>query len=55
MNGIRIERVIEITTVGKSTIWSWVAEGKFPKPIKLSARISIWDEDEIYKWLEEKR
>ena len=46
-NLLRIQDVMKKTGIEKSTIWLWVKEGKFPKPIKLSPRITVWDECEI--------
>ena len=40
-NFLRIKDVMKMTGIAKSTIWLWVSEGKFPKPIKLSPRITI--------------
>ncbi|APC97339.1 AlpA family phage regulatory protein [Francisella frigiditurris] len=34
---MRIEEVIELTGTSRSTIYRWVSEGSFIKPIKLSA------------------
>ncbi|MCG3709499.1 AlpA family phage regulatory protein [Aliarcobacter butzleri] len=31
-----------------------VSEGKFPKPIKLSPRITIWEEEKVSTWMKEK-
>ena len=28
--------------IGVSTLWRWQREGRFPKPVRLSARCSIW-------------
>ncbi len=33
--------------VGKSTWWAGVKDGRFPKPVKLGPRITVWREDEI--------
>ena len=52
-NFLRITDVMKMTGIAKSTIWLWVKEEKFPKPIKLSPRITVWDEDSIRKWQEE--
>ena len=38
----------------RPTIWLWVSEGKFPKPIKLSPRITIWEEEKVSTWMKEK-
>ncbi len=50
-NFLRIVDVMKKTGIAKSTIWLWVSEGKFPKPIKLSPRITVWDEKEIDNWI----
>ena len=50
-NFLRIKDVMKKTGIAKSTIWLWVSEGKFPKPIKLSPRITVWDEKEIDNWI----
>jgi prophage regulatory protein len=48
----RYFRVNDLTTEGdrqgllpvsKNTIWRWVREGKFPAPIKLGQRTTVWD------------
>ena len=33
--------------VGKSTWWAGVKSGRFPKPIKLAPRITVWRVDDI--------
>jgi predicted DNA-binding transcriptional regulator AlpA len=38
-----------------STIWRWAADGKFPKPIKLSEKVTVWDANEIDAWIASKR
>jgi prophage regulatory protein len=49
---IRIEEVSSITTLAKSTIWAKVANGAFPKPIKLGTNVSVWRESDIADWIE---
>ncbi|NQY21925.1 MAG: AlpA family phage regulatory protein [Campylobacteraceae bacterium] len=51
---LRVSEVVNKTGVAKSTIWLWVKENKFPKPIKLSPRITVWAEDKIEEWIESK-
>jgi prophage regulatory protein len=48
---LRIEEVCELTTLGKSTINLWVAQGKFPKPIHLSPTIKVWRLGDIAQWI----
>lgn len=47
----RITKVVERIGVSKSTIWQWVKEGKFPNPIKLSPKITVWKSSEIDIWI----
>lgn len=50
----RIQKVMELTGLCKSTIWLWAKEGKFPKAIKLSARVTVWNMAEVDAWLKSK-
>ena len=54
MKLLRVKEVANKTSVGKSTIWSWVKDGKFPEPIKISDRISVWKESDVDAWIESK-
>ena len=40
--------------VGKTTIWRWVQEGFFPKPIKLSDHVTAWRLSDVQNWLDER-
>ena len=51
---IRQDEVTKITSIPKSSIHSEVQEGKFPKPIKLSARTIAWVKSEVIEWMENK-
>lgn len=33
------------------TLWRKVAAGTFPKPVKLSARVTAWQVGEVRSWL----
>lgn len=48
---IRINRVVELTGIKKSTVWSWVKQGKLPRPSKLSSRVTVWRESEIVDFI----
>jgi predicted DNA-binding transcriptional regulator AlpA len=51
--GRRFLRFSELQEIGivkhRSTLDRWVAEGRFPKPLKLGARVAVWDAEEIAK------
>jgi len=49
-----IQKVIELTTLSRSTIYRLVESGKFPKPVKLTTRTIGWVEEEVRKFLQEK-
>lgn len=53
-NFLRITDVMKKTGIAKSTIWLWVSENRFPKPIKLSPRITVWEEEKINIWMKNK-
>lgn len=51
---LRMKQVVERTGLSKTHICRLVAQEKFPKPHKLSERVSAFDEAAIDAWLEEK-
>ena len=36
--------------ISRATVWRWVKENKFPKPIKLSAGSTRWKLSDIEAW-----
>lgn len=50
---LRIQDVAALTTLSKSCINLWVAQGRFPKPITLSKTVKLWSMRNIRKWLRE--
>lgn len=38
--------------LGESTIWQWVREGKFPKPLKLSKTLTRWKAVDVQSWID---
>ena len=36
--------------IGKSTMYLWVKEGRLPKPIRLSHRVSGWPRKTLTEW-----
>jgi prophage regulatory protein len=51
---IRLDKVLEITTLSVSTIYRQIAKGQFPKQIKLSERSTRWCESEVLNYINEK-
>ena len=38
--------------VSKSTWWAGVKDGRFPKPLKLGSRVTVWRAEDIHALLE---
>ena len=51
MKILRINQVIEMTTLGRSTIYKYINEGTFPKQIKMGARASGWLQADVENWI----
>lgn len=54
MKLIRLTQVMECTGLARSTVYKFMAEGDFPKPVKLGVRVAAWVEAEVLAWIEEK-
>jgi prophage regulatory protein len=50
----RINQLVDILSVSKSTIYLWVQQGHFPQPRKIGKNTSVWSEDSIQTWIDEK-
>ena len=44
---LRIKQVLRFVPVSRSNWWAGVKEGRFPKPRKLSARVTCWRAEDI--------
>ncbi len=47
----RIEHLLPVLPIAKSTIWLWARQGRFPKPICMGA-ITVWKRADVLAWLE---
>jgi prophage regulatory protein len=48
---IRAKHLAQALSIGESTVWKWAAENRMPKPVRLSARVTVWDARSIHQWL----
>ena len=39
---VRLPKILQLFPIGRSTWWQGVKDGKYPKPLKLSERTSVW-------------
>jgi prophage regulatory protein len=44
-------QVLKKVPVTAPTLWSWVRQGKFPKPRDISPNKSVWLESEVDAWI----
>lgn len=51
MRIIRLKEVIDSTGLARSTIYKYIAEGTFPKPVSLGDRCVGWVESEVHDWI----
>lgn len=44
---LRIEQILKLIPIGRTTWWNGVKSGRFPKPVKLGTRITAWRAEDI--------
>ena len=49
---LRIGDVVALTTLSKSCINLWVAQGRFPRPTVLSSTVKVWRLSDLSEWIE---
>lgn len=47
----RLDQVMNATGLARSTIYKFISQGTFPKPIPLGDRCVGWLESEIMDWI----
>lgn len=51
MRIIRLKEVIDSTGLARSTIYKYISEGTFPKPVSLGDRCVGWVDSEVHDWI----
>lgn len=54
MRLIKLKDVMSNTGLARSTIYKYISEGLFPKPVCLGERAVAWVESEIQEWIVDK-
>ncbi|CAM5208693.1 Phage transcriptional regulator, AlpA OS=Castellaniella defragrans (strain DSM / CCUG 39792/ 65Phen) OX=1437824 GN=BN940_07026 PE=4 SV=1 [Castellaniella denitrificans] len=54
MRLIRLINVIQATGLSRSTIYKYIAESQFPKPVPLGGGRVAWVEQEVQDWIMER-
>jgi prophage regulatory protein len=50
---LRLSDVLTLIPVGKTTWWVGVKTGRFPKPLKLGTRITVWKTEDIIDFIQD--
>ncbi|TDA63243.1 AlpA family phage regulatory protein [Sulfuricurvum sp. IAE1] len=48
---LRFREVQNKVALGRSTIWLWIKQGRFPQGMKLSQSVRVWHESEINRFI----
>ena len=51
---IRLKEVQHRVGLGRSTIYRWMAEGRFPKPVQLGGHAVAWPQEAIDEWIRQR-
>ena len=54
IKAIRLTKVLEKTGLSRTHVYRLIQAQKFPKPVHLTERVSVWEEAAIDNWLAEK-
>jgi prophage regulatory protein len=54
MKLLRLKQVMDITGLGRSSIYNYMKDGTFPKQVKITANLSAWVDSEIEEWVKHK-
>ena len=49
---LRIREVMAVTGLPKSSVYQEIAAGKFPRPVRLSAKCVGWKSSVIQQWID---
>lgn len=49
-NYLNIQEVSAVLKVSRSTLWRWIKEGLFPKPIRLGPKAVRWKVSDLAAW-----
>ena len=49
---LRLPQVEDAAGIKKSTVYALVREGKFPAPVRITRRLSVWPESAVLAWVQ---
>lgn len=48
---VRVGTLARLLGIATVTVWRWTANGKLPKPVKLSKRVTAWRAEDVRNWM----
>jgi len=51
MKLIKIDKVMDLTSIGRTKIYELIKGGEFPKQIDIGSRSSVWSETQVLDWI----
>ena len=51
---VRLDALLSMVPMSPSTVWRKVRDRSFPRPVKLSARITAWNREAVEAWIAER-
>jgi prophage regulatory protein len=49
---LRLKKVLEITGLGRATLYRRISQGEFPRPVKPTETARGWRQSEIQSWID---
>ena len=49
---LRLPQVLQLVPISKSAWWEGCKTGRFPKPVKLGPRTTVWRAEEIVEFID---
>ena len=47
---LRLRTVLQLTGLGRSTLYKMIANHEFPAPVKVAKRAVAWRDDDVRRW-----
>lgn len=51
---MRLPEVVAACGISRSLIYRLAKEGSFPRPVRVSARLSAWNSTDVQAWIDER-
>jgi len=51
---MRLPEVMNACGISRSLIYRLAKEGRFPRPVRVSSRLSVWDSTDVQAWVDQR-